>query len=219
MATSERIAIPASFARQPRGSLLGDRRLVVMSNRAPIKVVREGGRERIEPTVGGVGTTFLRLLERHGGLWIAWSGGQHRPGMVLMPPPAPRESYCRVNRMFAGTAGAESSRFDLGWIQDFHLALVPGFLREKHSALPIGLFWHVPWPPEQVFRIFPWRRELLQGMLGSDLVGFHTLPYVKHFLDCCERILGYEVDRETGTVYHDSRTTKVGAFPLGIPEI
>jgi trehalose 6-phosphate synthase len=235
-------------------------RLLVMSNRAPIRLVKEGGRERIEPTVGGVGTTFLRLLERHGGLWIAWTGGQHRPGAVLMPPAAPRfamlltrlserdvsgyyygvcnralwplmhymvskcvfdtahwESYCRVNRTFAATAEAESSRFDVVWIQDFHLALVPRFLREKHSALPIGLFWHVPWPPEQVFRIFPWRSELLLGMLGSDLIGFHTRPYVKHFLDCCERILGYKVDRNTDTVHHHSSTTKVGVFPLGIP--
>jgi trehalose 6-phosphate synthase/phosphatase len=235
-------------------------RLLVMSNRAPIRLIKEGGRERIEPTVGGVGSTFLRLLERHGGFWIAWSGGQHRPGPLLMPPGAPRfamlltrlserdisgyyygvcnralwplmhfmvskcvfetahwESYRRVNQMFAATAEAQASRFDVAWIQDFHLALVPGFLREKHSALPIGLFWHVPWPPEQVFRIFPWRNELLLGMLGSDLIGFHTRPYVKHFLDCCERILGYEVDRETGTVHHDSRMTKVGAFPLGIP--
>ena len=134
-------------------------RLLVMSNRAPIRLVKEGGRERIEPTVGGVGTTFLRLLERHGGLWIAWTGGQHRPGAVLMPPAAPRfamlltrlserdvsgyyygvcnralwplmhymvskcvfdtahwESYCRVNRIFAATAEAESSRFDVVWI-------------------------------------------------------------------------------------------------------
>src|SRR5579862_4084401 len=65
-------------------------RLLVMSNRAPIRLIKEGGRERIEPTVGGVGSTFLRLLERHGGFWIAWSGGQHRPGPVLMPPGAPR---------------------------------------------------------------------------------------------------------------------------------
>lgn len=250
----------ASIAEPPNGRDQIGPRLLVMSNRAPIRLVKEDGRERIEPTVGGVGTTFLRLLERHGGLWIAWSGGQHRPGSVMMPPAAPRfamlltrlserdisgyyygmcnrslwplmhymvskcvfetaqwESYCRVNRTFAATADAESARFDVAWIQDFHLAMVPGFLREKHSALPIGLFWHVPWPPEQVFRIFPWRSELLLGMLGSDVIGFHTKPYVKHFLDCCERILGFEVDRETGTVYHDSRETKVSAFPLGIP--
>src|SRR5690242_3853570 len=66
------------------------RRLIVMSNRAPIRIVREGGRERIEPTVGGVGTTFLRLLERHGGLWVAWSGGQRTLAPREMPAGDPR---------------------------------------------------------------------------------------------------------------------------------
>src|ERR1700719_1458409 len=71
--------------RQPSG------RLIVMSNRAPIRIVREGdSREHIEPTVGGVGSTFLRLLERNGGLWIAWSGGQKTPAPKLMPPDKPR---------------------------------------------------------------------------------------------------------------------------------
>ena len=122
-----------------------------------------------------------------------------------------------MNRIFAAAADAESLRYDFAWIQDFHLALVPGFLRRKRPSLPIGLFWHVPWPPEQVFRIFPWREDLLAGMLGSDLIGFHTKSYVDHFLDCCERILDLEVDRESATVRHGSRTTRAGAFPLGIP--
>ena len=66
---------------------LGPGRLIVMSNRAPIRVIREGGQQRIEPTVGGVGTTFLRLLEHQGGLWIAWSGTQAKtPGRLMMPP-------------------------------------------------------------------------------------------------------------------------------------
>src|SRR5713101_6528888 len=67
-------------------------RLLVMSNRAPIRLVKEGGRERIEPTVGGVGATFLRLLERHGGLWIAWSGSKSAPAPLRMPPEDPRFS-------------------------------------------------------------------------------------------------------------------------------
>ncbi len=65
-------------------------RLLVMSNRAPIRLVHESGRERILPTVGGVGTTFLRLLERYGGLWIAWSGLKNNPGRMMMPPGDPR---------------------------------------------------------------------------------------------------------------------------------
>src|SRR5260370_24472189 len=68
----------------------GRQRLLVMSNRAPIRLVRANGREQIVPTVGGVGTTFLRLLERSGGLWIAWSGGKNSPARMMMPPADPR---------------------------------------------------------------------------------------------------------------------------------
>jgi trehalose 6-phosphate synthase/phosphatase len=231
-----------------------------MSNRAPIRLVREDGRERVEPTVGGVGSTFLKLLENHGGLWIAWSGTKSTPGRIQMPPHDPRfsmvfqrlsereisnyyygmcnralwplmhfmtlncsfdsaqwDSYCDANRAFAKTAEAEAANYDFVWVQDFHLALVPQLMRAHNSHLPIGLFWHVPWPPEQVFRVFPWREKLLAGMLGSDLIGFHTTSYVKHFLDACERIMGYEVDRESGEIHHDSQVTRAGAFPLGIP--
>jgi trehalose 6-phosphate synthase/phosphatase len=234
--------------------------MLVMSNRAPIRLIREDGHERIEATVGGVGSTFLKLLENYGGLWIAWSGGKTAPGRILMPPADPRfamvfqrlserdisnyyygmcngalwplmhfmtlncsfdgaqwESYCHVNRSFAKTADAEASNYDFVWVQDFHLALVPRLLRERNPRLPIGLFWHVPWPPEQVFRVFPWRSDLLAGMLGSNLIGFHTPMYVKHFLDCCERILGCEVDHDSGDVHHDAGVTRVKAFPLGIP--
>ena len=236
------------------------KRLLVMSNRAPIHLVGEGSEQRIEPTVGGVGSTFLRLLEHNGGIWIAWPGGSKAIARMAMPPRNPRfmlvfqnlneqdisnyyygmcnrglwplmhfmtsncrfdsshwANYCLVNRKFAVTASREAEQYDVAWVQDFHLALVPQMLRERRGNAPIGLFWHVPWPPEQVFRIFPWRRELLEGMLGADLIGFHTRAYVRHFLDCCERILGLEVDRARGEISHGSRVTRVGDHPLGIP--
>src|SRR5581483_3782677 len=239
---------------------LGNQRLLVLSNRAPIRFVEEGGRQRAVPTVGGVGVTFLRLLERSGGLWIAWSGAKNNPARLMLPTDKPRfaivfphlterdiasyywgmcnrglwplmhfmtpnchfeaanwRSYCHVNRVFAAAAEAESDLYDVAWVQDFHLALVPALLRERCAHKRIGLFWHVPWPPEQIFRVFPWRRELLEGMLGSDLIGFHTPMYMRHFLDGCERICGAEVDRKAGLVHHGDRITRVGAFPLGVP--
>ncbi len=235
-------------------------RLLVMSNRAPIRLISENGNQRVVPTVGGVGTTFLRLLERSGGLWVAWSGAKNAPARMMMPPSDssfmmvfPRlterdianyywgmcnrglwplmhfmtpnchfelsqwKSYVHVNRVFAAAAQAEADVYDIVWVQDFHLALVPALLREQNAGKPIGLFWHVPWPPEQVFRVFPWRREFLTGMLGSDLIGFHTPLYVKHFLDCCERICGASVSPTELTVSYQGRVTRVGAFPLGIP--
>ncbi len=236
------------------------RRLIVISNRAPIRLVHEHGRERIEPTVGGVGSTFLRLLEHHGGLWVAWSGGPKTPARLRLPSEAPRfalvfaplterdisnyyygmcnrglwplmhymisnchfsaafwNQYQNVNRTFANLAAAEALPDDLVWVQDFHLGLVPRMLRERRPGLPIGIFWHVPFPPEQLFRILPWRGELLSGMLGADLIGFHTHAYVEHFLDCCERLMGLNVDRAAGEVSVDGRRVRVGAFPLGIP--
>ncbi|HJU29286.1 MAG TPA: trehalose-6-phosphate synthase [Candidatus Binataceae bacterium] len=231
-----------------------------MSNRAPIRIVREGGRERIEPTVGGVGTTFLRLLERNGGLWIAWSGGQKTPEPRLMPPEKPRfkmvfaplgeldiseyyhgmcnrglwplmhfmtpnchfsaqhwNRYVRVNRIFADIAAEQGKADDILWVQDFHLALAPRFVRERRGDMPIGIFWHVPFPPEQLMRILPWRDEFLKGMLGSDLIGFHTQSYADHFINCCERILRLDVDRKRGEVAVGRRRVRVGPYPLGIP--
>jgi trehalose 6-phosphate synthase/phosphatase len=234
-------------------------RLLVISNRAPVRVVRDRGKARIEQTVGGVASTFLRLLNNSGGVWIAWSEGKKQPRRIEMPPDNPRftisfirlserdisdyyyglcnralwplmhfmtqncrfdgrqwTSYCRVNQIFAKAAEKEIPSCDCVWVQDFHLSLLPELLRQSGCQLPIGLFWHVPWPPEQVFRVLPWRAELLRGMLGSDLIGFHTSMYLKHFLDCCERILGLEVDRREALVFQDSHVTKVGAFPLGV---
>jgi trehalose 6-phosphate synthase/phosphatase len=242
---------------------MGPGRLIVMSNRAPIRIVHEAGKQRIEPTVGGVGTTFLRLLEHQGGVWIAWSGTQNKtPGRLLMPPDVdpPRfeivfsplserevshyyhgmcnrglwplmhfmtanchfstlnwRDYEAVNRKFAALAASEATNDDVVWVQDFHLALVPRLLREQRPRTPIGLFWHVPFPPEQIFRVFPWRSELLEGMLGADLVGFHTRSYVIQFLNCCERILGLRVDRARDEVATHRGPVRVGVFPLGIP--
>ncbi len=255
-------SLPLAPPAMANGSLGSDaRRLIVMSNRAPIRIVREGPRQRIEPTVGGVGTTFLRLLERQGGVWIAWSGDKKTRGRRMMPPESetPRfqivfcplserdishyyygmcnrglwplmhfmtaachfdaahwRNYEAVNRNFAELAAAEATDNDVLWVQDFHLALVPQRFRALRPNIPIGLFWHVPFPPEQLFRVFPWRTELLEGMLGADLVGFHTRPYVIQFLNCCERILGLRVDRSRGEVVTARGVVRVGAFPLGI---
>jgi trehalose 6-phosphate synthase len=231
------------------------RRLIVMSNRAPVRIVHEGRAERLEPTVGGVGTTFLRLLERNGGLWIAWSGGQKTPAPKLMPPGAPRfkivfaplseqdisdyyhgmcnrglwplmhfmtpkchfstqqwNRYVRVNQAFARIASEEAAAGDLLWVQDFHLALVPRLVRQQRSTQPIGIFWHVPYPPEQLMRILPWREEFLYGMLGADVIGFHTKSYATHFLNCCQSILHLDVCHERGEVIVGGRRVHAPRF-------
>ena len=104
--------------------------------------------------------------------------------------------YERVNRNFAEIATKEARPGDVLWVQDFHLALTPRLVRERRPDLSIGIFWHVPFPPEQLMRILPWREAFLEGILGADLIGFHTQSYMTHFLNCCERISGLEVDRQ-----------------------
>ncbi|HLX37656.1 MAG TPA: trehalose-6-phosphate synthase [Candidatus Binataceae bacterium] len=260
MATFERIAVSSDFARKHGADVLGGRKLVVISNRAPIKVIHEDGEERIEPTVGGVGTTFLRLLEHHGGTWIAWNGGQKTPARLSLPTEHPRfdlsfielserdvsqyyyglcnralwplmhfmisnchfnganwRQYSAVNEIFARAAIEQAEPGDALWIQDFHLALTPQLVRARRDDLSIGIFWHVPFPPVEVFRVFPWRRELLIGMLGSNLVGFHCDSYARHFLSACQQILDAEIDPARGEVHYEGHTSRVGAFPLGIP--
>ena len=233
---------------------------MIVSNRAPFRIVREAGRERIEPTVGGVATTFLHLLDTHGGLWIAWSGGTETPASLKVPSrnrpfsinfiglsesqishyywntcnrglwplmhTMPREchfgtrdwrSYREVNELFAQSCARQLEVGGTVWIQDFHLALVPGLLRHWKPLLPIGLFWHVPFPTEALLRNLAWTQELLTGMLGADLIGFHTAAYVSNFLDSCQSILGLAIDRKSGCVFHQNRTTRAGAYPIGVP--
>jgi trehalose 6-phosphate synthase/phosphatase len=235
-------------------------RLIVVSNRAPFRIVRKAGKKRIEPTVGGVATTFLHLLEMNGGLWIAWSGGTETPPALEIPPENPRfainfiglsedkiahyywgmcnrglwplmhmmPQYCHfgardwaeyrvVNQRFGQRCLGVLEASDTIWIQDFHLALLPALLREGGSKHPIGFFWHIPFPPPDILKILPWHNELLGGMLGADLIGFHTPAHVSAFFECCEKLLGAQVDRESGCVSNGGRTTRVGAFPIGVP--
>ena len=81
----------------------------------------------------------------------------------------------------------------------------------------MSFFLHIPFPSWDIMRIFPWSDEILQGMLGCDMVGFHTEDYCLNFLDCCQRCLGCRVDRSNMLVEHCGRTVKVKAMPIGIP--
>jgi len=123
-------------------------------------------------------------------------------------------SYVHVNQLYAEKILQLVDEGDIVWIHDFHLMLLPWMLKEKMPRLSIGLFIHIPFPSFEIFRLLPWREEILQGMLGADLVGFHTYDYVRHFLSCVRRIFGYE------TVFNririGERTLKVDAFPRGI---
>jgi trehalose 6-phosphate synthase/phosphatase len=124
--------------------------------------------------------------------------------------------YEQVNRRFAQLAAAHAAPGALVWVHDYHLMRVAPALRRLRRDLRIAFFLHVPFPPADLFRVLPWDRELLRGVLACDLVGFHCAGYASNFLDCAEQLLGARVDREHGQVQHGQHTVKVAAFPLGI---
>src|SRR3989338_3611963 len=125
-------------------------------------------------------------------------------------------AYQAVNQKFAAAFRAGCKDQDLVWIHDFHLTLLPGFLRKERANLSIGFFWHIPFPASPVFRVLPWREEILKGLLGSDLIGFHLPLHAGHFLQCVEDVLEVPVDRGSGSIRYDGRVIKVSAFPVGI---
>lgn len=102
------------------------------------------------------------------------------------------------------------------WIHDYHLLLLPSLLRAKYPKLEIGFFLHIPFPTYEIFRLMPgmWRKKLLTGLLGSDLIGFHTHDYTQYYLHCILRILGLE--NNFGEIIYDNRLVKVDTFPMGI---
>lgn len=125
------------------------------------------------------------------------------------------KTYCSVNEKFARVF-LETSDSTRVWIHDFHLTLVPELLRRERRDLSIGFFWHIPFPPPSIFRVLPWRAEVVRGLIGSDLVGFQARRDAQNFLDCVEDILGLRVDRQRSLIYAGDRRVKVGVFPVGI---
>ncbi len=124
------------------------------------------------------------------------------------------EVYRRVNERFADAVAAHWRPGDLVWVHDYQLALVPALVRERCPEARIGFFLHVPFPSPEVLRILPWREELLRGLLGADVVGFHTASYAFHFTYSCSQVLGVE---QAGDVLRDDgRPVRVAAFPIGI---
>ncbi|MBI2344426.1 MAG: trehalose-6-phosphate synthase [Deltaproteobacteria bacterium] len=128
------------------------------------------------------------------------------------------EAYQRVNHRFAETVLDElGTEPGLVWLQDYHLALVPAMLKARRPDVLVAHFWHIPWPSYDNFRICPWRQEILWGLLGNDLLGFHIQQHGDHFLDCCDRELEIRIDRERNSVFHHGGIeTMVRPLPIGI---
>lgn len=126
------------------------------------------------------------------------------------------EAYQSANQKFTQQAVRYASPDDIIWVHDYQLLVVPQYLREEASDNPLALFFHIPFPPFEVFRLLPWDRDILSGMLGADLIGFHVSGYVKGFLECVERRIKVPVDYDEGIVKYEGRRIKVGAYPLGV---
>lgn len=122
-------------------------------------------------------------------------------------------TYQVVNRKYADAIMEVAEPGDQIWIHDYHLFLLPSILRAKNRFLRIGFFLHTPFCSSEIFRSLPNRTELLRGVLGADLIGFHTYSYLRHFRSSILRVLGWEVEMEG--LRHDGREVRMGVYPIG----
>ncbi|GAA3209903.1 trehalose-6-phosphate synthase [Actinocorallia longicatena] len=136
---------------------------------------------------------------------------------VVAPPVYERaywDAYVKVNRRFAEKAAEVASEGALVWIQDYQLQLVPKMLRELRPDLRIGFFLHIPFPPVELFWQLPWRTEILEGLLGADLVGFQVPGGAANFVRLARRLL--DVKTQGSQVFLDDRTVSARAFPISV---
>lgn len=127
------------------------------------------------------------------------------------------EHYVRVNRRFAEAALEEvGSGPAVVLVQDYQMALVPRFLKEVRPELAVGIFWHIPWPNPEAFRICPWAADLLRGMLGADLIGFHLQQHCNNFLDTVDRMIEARLDWDHFGVELQGHGSRVRPFPISV---
>jgi len=127
------------------------------------------------------------------------------------------EQYVAVNQRFADAVVAEARSDDpVVLVQDYHFALLPRLVREKLPKATIIMFWHIPWPNPEAFGICPWREELLEGLLGNTLMGFHTPFHCKNFLDTVDRYLEARIEHDASTVSYGGELTQVEPYPISI---
>jgi len=123
-------------------------------------------------------------------------------------------AYQQVNERFAERIVSLARPGDTIWVHDYHLLLLPALLRKSLPDASIGFFLHIPFPSYEIFRMLPWREPILRGLVGADLIGFHSFGYARHFLSSLLRILGLE--QHFGRVTYGDRAIQVETFPLGV---
>ncbi|MSU44776.1 hypothetical protein EXS45_01165 [Candidatus Nomurabacteria bacterium] len=126
--------------------------------------------------------------------------------------------YKHVNKKFAQTLLAELKNVEdpIILIQDYHFALLPQMIKEIRPDAKVGIFWHVPWPSPEAFSVCPWRKEILKGMLGADIVGFNTQQFCNNFIDTIGKEVESLIDLETFSITREDHTTHIKSFPISI---
>lgn len=247
-------------------------RLLVVSNRLPVTIVKDGDKLTFHESSGGLVSGLSAYLDSLRGssftkseyIWVGWPGisveqktdGErdelserifselnacpvflteknmekfyqgfcnktiwplfhYFPSHVVYDEAYWLHYQC-VNEIFCDAVMKVVKPGDTIWIHDYHLMLLPKLLREKMPEAQIGFFLHIPFPSFEVYRLLPvkWRKEILEGLLGSDIIGFHTFEYTQYFLRCIVRILGYE--NYMGEIFLSDRVVKAETFPMGI---
>lgn len=178
-----------------------------------------GDKAAYEKKLGEVGVHPVLLTEEDlNGYYEGYSNSTLWPMVHYMVDRArfdPRwmQSYRAVNRKFAEVVARDAEPGGQVWVHDYHLFLLPEMLREMRPDLKIGFFLHTPFPSSEIFRALPERDEILRGLLGCDLIGFHTYNYLRHYRSSLLRILGIEGD--TDGLWHGNRHVRYGVYPIG----
>lgn len=246
--------------------ILGDRLLMVVSNREPYIHTYAGDAVQCIVPASGLTTALDPVMQACGGVWIAHGSGDADRAVVdasdkvAVPPDERRywlrrlwlskeqeegyyygfanqalwplchiayvrpvfdevqwNTYQAVNELFADAICSEiGDRKAFVFVQDYHLALVPRLIKERAPRAVTALFWHIPWPNREAFRICPWQEEILDGLLGADLLGFHIRYHCNNFLDTIDRTIEAKVDYERYEVTRRGQKTAVRPFPISI---
>jgi trehalose 6-phosphate synthase/phosphatase len=237
-------------------------KIILISNRLPVTIVKDGKGLSYRKSVGGLATGLKSVYSKSNCLWIGWPGlpenvldkteKQQVKGKLLkeyrcLPVFLTEEevdnyyygfcnktiwplfhyflskveysskmwdAYQKANQKFFEMADTVIQDGDTVWVHDYQLMLLPQMIKEKHPNVHVGFFLHIPFPVFEVYRLLIWREKILKGLLGADLIGFHTYDYVRHFLDCVNRLLGTEYNYNV--INYRGRHVKVDAFPMGI---
>lgn len=185
------------------------------------EVAGPGGRVRID---GEEGTYTLKRIvlseEEEAGYYAGYANQTLWPlcHIAFQRPifePSWFEQYQTVNHRFAASTSEEIGPRTFVWVNDYQLALVPGALRTREDTV-VGMFWHIPWPTWEVFRILPHRREMLESMLACDYLAFHRTYQARNFLHAVERELGARIGVEGTVVTYNEKRTRVVSLPMGI---